>query len=69
MVLAVFAVVIHLVVLGLYVGMTKIAEKHEPETESAGADRRLRRATEILTNTANVNIQQFPEPRSASRDD
>ena len=36
-VLAVFAVVINLVVLGLYVGMTKIAEKHETGDESAGA--------------------------------
>ena len=30
-VLAVFAIAIHLAVLGLYAGMTRFAEKHEPE--------------------------------------
>lgn len=61
-VLAVFAVALNLVVIGLYAGMTKIAEKHDAAlgplvptavTPPAG----------IMTNTANVNIQTFPEPR------
>jgi hypothetical protein len=62
LVLGVFAVAIHLGVLGLYVGMTKIAEKHDPEI-SPLAPQTYTPRDEILTNTANVNIQQFPEPR------
>jgi hypothetical protein len=61
-VLAVFAIAIHLGVLGLYVGMTKIAERHEPEV-SPLAPQTFTPRDGILTNTANVNIQQFPEPR------
>jgi hypothetical protein len=61
-VLAVVAVAIHLCVLGLYVGMTRIAEKHDPET-SPLVPQTFKPRDGILTNTANVNIQQFPEPR------
>jgi hypothetical protein len=61
-VLAVFALAIHLAVLGLYVGMTRIADKHEPETSPLAAQTTTPRQG-ILMNTANVNIQQFPEPR------
>lgn len=61
-VLAVFALTIHFIVLGLYVGMTRIAEKHEPET-SPLAQQTVTPREKVLMNTANVNIQQFPEPR------
>jgi hypothetical protein len=61
-VLAVFAIAIHLAVLGLYVGMTRIAEKHDPET-SPLAPQTFTPRDGILTNTANVNVRQFPEPR------
>jgi hypothetical protein len=61
-VLAIFAVAAHVAVLGLYVGMTKIADKHEPET-SPLAVKTVAARSGIMTNTANVNIQKFPEPR------
>jgi hypothetical protein len=61
-VLAAFAVAIHLTVLGLYVGMTRIAEKHEPET-SPLVSQTVKPRDGILMNTANVNLEQFPEPR------
>jgi hypothetical protein len=61
-VLGVFALVMHVAVLGLYAGMTKIAEKHEPET-SPLAPQTYKPRDGILTNTANVNTEQFPEPR------
>jgi hypothetical protein len=66
-VLAVFAVAVHLCVLGLYVGMTRIGEKHDPEL-SPLAPKTVTPRAGILTNTANVNIQQFPEPRLLSDD-
>ena len=61
-VLAVFAIAMHLIVLGLYAGLTKIASSHEAES-SPLAPQTYTPRDEILTNTANVNIQQFPEPR------
>jgi hypothetical protein len=61
-VLAVFAVAIHLGVLGMYVGMTKIAEKRDPEM-SPLAPKAVTPRVGIMTNTANINIQKFPEPR------
>ena len=61
-VLAIFALSIHLIVLGLYAGMTRIADKHEPET-SPLASQTVEPRQGILMNTANVNTQQFPEPR------
>jgi hypothetical protein len=61
-VLAVFALAIHLAVLGLYAGMTKVAEKYESET-SPLAQQTVTPRDKILMNTANVNTQQFPEPR------
>jgi len=67
LVLAVFAVGIHLAVLGLYVTMTKISDKHDPEM-SPLAPKTVTPRAGILTNTANVNIQQFPEPRLLSDD-
>ena len=62
LVLAVAAVAVHLCVLGLYFGMTKIAERHDPET-SPLAPVAVTPRSGILTNTANVNTEQFPEPR------
>lgn len=61
-VLAVFAVAIQIVVLGLYAGMTRIADKHEPEI-SPLASQTVEPRQGILMNTADVNTQQFPEPR------
>jgi hypothetical protein len=62
LVLAMGAIAIHFTVLGLYVGMTRIAEKHDPES-SPLAPQTFTPRDGILTNTANVNTQQFPEPR------
>ena len=61
-VLATAAVAIHLVVLGLYIGMTKVAQQHEVES-SPLAPQTYTPRDGILTNTANVNVQQFPQPR------
>jgi hypothetical protein len=62
LVLALFAVAAHFLVLGLYVGMTKVADKHEPDISPLATTTVTPRAG-ILTNTANVNIQTFPEPQ------
>jgi hypothetical protein len=61
-VLGAFAIAIHLVVLGLYVGMTRIAESHDPET-SPLAPQTFTPREGILQNTADVNLEQFPQPR------
>jgi hypothetical protein len=61
-VLGIFAIAMHLVVLGLYAGMTRFAGKHEPEVSPLATQTYTPRDG-ILTNTANVNTQQFPEPR------
>jgi hypothetical protein len=60
--LAVFAIIMHVVVLGLYAGMTRFSEKHAAEV-SPLAPQTYTPRNEILTNTANVNIEQFPQPR------
>lgn len=62
LVLAIFGVVINLGVLGMYIGMTKVAEKHEVEV-SPLAPQSVTPRSGIMTNTANVNVQRFPEPR------
>jgi hypothetical protein len=67
LVLAVFAIAIHLGVLGMYIGMTKIAEKHDPET-SPLAPKAVTPRSGIMTNTANINIQKFPDPRLQNDD-
>jgi len=67
LVLAIFAVCVHLGVLGMYVGMTRIAEQHDPET-SPLAPKAVTPRSGILTNTANVNVQKFPEPRLQNDD-
>ncbi|HVJ06043.1 MAG TPA: hypothetical protein VM578_10260 [Candidatus Saccharimonadales bacterium] len=67
LVLAVFAVAIHFCVLGMYIGMTRFAEKHDPEM-SPLAPKAVTPRSGILTNTANVNVQRFPEPRLQSEE-
>lgn len=67
LVLAIFAVCIHLGVLGLYVGMTRIADKHDPEM-SPLAPKSITPREGIMMNTANVDVQKFPEPRLQNDD-
>lgn len=67
LVLAVFAVCIHLVVLGMWVGLTKVADKHDPELSPLAPHTVTPRA-EVLMNTANINVQKFPEPRLQNDD-
>jgi|GEM_PF-1420597 hypothetical protein len=67
LVLAIFAVAIHLVVLGMWVGMSKIADAHDPELSPLAPHTVTPRAG-IMTNTANVNVQKFPEPRLQNDD-
>jgi hypothetical protein len=66
-VLAVFAIAIHFCVLGMYIGMTRFAEKHDPEM-SPLAPKAVTPRSGIMTNTANVNVQRFPEPRLQSEE-
>lgn len=61
-VLGFFAIVMHLVVLGLYAGMTRVSEKQDRELSPLAPQTYTPREG-ILTNTANVNVKQFPEPR------
>jgi hypothetical protein len=67
LVLAVFAVCMHLIVLGLWVGLTKATDKHDVELSPLGPHAVTPRS-EVMMNTANVNIQKFPEPRLQSDD-
>jgi hypothetical protein len=61
-VLGLFALAMHLGALAMYAGMTKFAEAHEAES-SPLAPQTYTPRDEILTNTANVNTEQFPQPR------
>jgi len=61
-VLGVFAIAMHLGALALYAGMLRFAAHHEAET-SPLAPQTYTPRDEILTNTANVNIEQFGPPR------
>jgi len=56
LVLAVFAVCIHLAVLGMWVGLSKVADKHDPEL-SPLAPRTVTPRVGVLMNTANINVQ------------
>lgn len=67
LVLAIFAVAIQFGVLGLWVSMSKIADKHDPEMSPLAPTAVTPRAG-IMQNTANVNIQKFPEPRLQNDD-
>jgi hypothetical protein len=60
--LAIFAIFMHVIVLGLYAGMTRVAEAQD-RSVSPLAPQTYTPREGILTNTANVNAQQFPEPR------
>jgi len=60
--LAVFGILMQVVALGVYAGLTRFSEKHEAES-SPLAPQKYTPRSEILTNTANVNIEQFPQPR------
>jgi hypothetical protein len=62
LVLAIAAVAVHLGVLGMWIGMSRIAEKHDTEL-SPLAPKTVTPRAEIMQNTANINIQKFPEPR------
>ncbi len=66
-VLGVFAVAANLCVVGMYMGMTRIAAKHDAEP-SPLAPRTVTPRAGILTNTADVNAQKFPEPRLQNDD-
>ncbi len=67
LVLAVFAVCIHLAVLGMWVGLSKVTDKHDPELSPLAPHTVTPRA-EMLMNTANINLQKFPEPRLQNDD-
>jgi hypothetical protein len=67
LVLAVFAVALNLMVVGMYVGMTRIADKHDPEM-SPLAPKAVAPRSGVMTNTADVNLQKFPEPRLQNDD-
>jgi hypothetical protein len=67
LVLAIFTVVMNVGVIGMYFGMTKIAEKHDLEL-SPLAPKAVTPRAGIMQNTANVDIQKFPEPRLQSND-
>ena len=60
--LGTFGLLSSLAVVGLYMGMTKIAEKHEPEV-SPLARNVVTPAKNVMMNTADVNAQRFPQPR------
>jgi len=51
----------------MYIGMTRFAEKHDPEM-SPLAPKAVTPRSGIMTNTANVNVQRFPEPRLQSEE-
>jgi hypothetical protein len=67
LVLAVFAIAIHFAVLGMYIGMTRVAEKHDAEV-SPLAPKAVTPRSGVMTNTADVNVQKFPEPRLQNDD-
>jgi hypothetical protein len=67
LVLAVFAVCVHLGVLGMWVGMSRIADKHDPEMSPLAPSTVTPRAG-IMMNTANINVRKFPEPRLQNDD-
>jgi hypothetical protein len=66
-VLGIFAICMNLVVVGLWAGLSKVTEKHDAEI-SPLAQKTVTPRSEIMMNTANINIQKFPEPRLLSDD-
>jgi hypothetical protein len=67
LVLALFAIGLNLISVGMYVGMTRIADKHDPET-SPLAPKAIAPRSGVMTNTADINLQKFPEPRLQNDD-
>jgi hypothetical protein len=67
LVLAVCTLFLNFSVLGMYFGMTRFAEKHDPEV-SPLAPQVITPRSGIMTNTANINLQKFPEPRLQTND-
>lgn len=65
--LGLFAVVMHVAALGIWVGLNKFADKHDPAT-SPLASNKVTPRSEVLMNTANIDIKKFPEPRLQSDD-
>ena len=61
-VMIVFFVAMSLAALGLWVGLNKVADKHDPEPSPLVKDVVTPRS-QVLMNTANVKLQKFPEPR------
>ncbi len=61
-VMIVFFVAMSLTALGLWVGLNKAADKHDPEP-SPLVKNVVTPRSQVLMNTANVNLQKFPEPR------
>ena len=61
-VMIVFFVAMSLTALGLWVGLSKVAGKHDPEGSPLVKDVVTPRS-QVMMNTANVNLQKFPEPR------
>lgn len=66
-VLGVFAIGMHLIVLGLWAGLNKVADKHDTEI-SPLAPKMVSPRSGVMMNTANINVQQFPEPRLQNDD-
>lgn len=66
-VLGIFAICMNLIVVGLWAGLSKVTEKHDTEI-SPLAPKTVTPRSEIMMNTANINIQKFPEPRLLSDD-
>lgn len=67
LVLAMCTVALNFSVLAMYFGMTRFAEKHDPEL-SPLVPQAITPRSGIMTNTANVNLQKFPEPRLQTND-
>jgi hypothetical protein len=57
----------NLVVVGLWAGLNKVADKHDTEI-SPLAPKTVTPRSGIMMNTANINVQRFPEPRLQNDD-
>ncbi|MDR3765074.1 MAG: hypothetical protein P4M01_13380 [Acidobacteriota bacterium] len=65
--LGLFAIVMHVAALGIWIGLNKFADKHDPAI-SPLASNKVTPRSEVLMNTANINIKKFPEPRLQNDD-
>jgi hypothetical protein len=66
-VLGMFAICMNLIVVGLWAGLSKVADKHDTEL-SPLAPKTVSPRSEIMMNTANINVKKFPEPRLQNDD-